>query len=294
MDTPGCRGEAAWYVGRWPGHWKATLPEGSGAAEEGRGSCQSGGCSICCASDGMFWRGAGQRRWLGEIRCWSKAQILLLGAAGAGPSPKHVLDIGAYGGGSALHLAMALPGVHVTAVELDPVMVALARCLLGFAGVGDRVRVLPGHTRFRLPGLQGQRFSGIFADVWGAQYADVLALIHRHALLSTGSVLIADNVLRTGAAEFAGRVTGPGFHTVVMPVREVANPEEEDWMTVSVLRDAAAWETSVSEELLELQARSEHLRDEATNEGIAPEEHQDFSERAREVFRKVGIAPVSP
>ncbi|CAE7562747.1 Comt [Symbiodinium microadriaticum] len=224
----------------------------------------------------------------------SKAQILLLGAAGAGPSPKHVLDIGAYGGGSALHLAMALPGVHVTAVELDPVMVALARCLLGFAGVGDRVRVLPGHTRFRLPGLQGQRFSGIFADVWGAQYADVLALIHRHALLSTGSVLIADNVLRTGAAEFAGRVTGPGFHTVVMPVREVANPEEEDWMTVSVLRDAAAWETSVSEELLELQARSEHLRDEATNEGIAPEEHQDFSERAREVFRKVGIAPVSP
>ncbi|CAE7663550.1 Comt [Symbiodinium sp. CCMP2456] len=222
----------------------------------------------------------------------SKAQILLSGAAGAGPSPKHVLDIGAYGGGSALHLAMALPGVHVTAVELDPVMVALARCFLGFAGVGDRVRVLPGHTRLRLPGLQGQRFSGIFADVWGAQYADVLALIHRHALLSTGSVLIADNVLRTGAAEFAGRVTGQGFHTVVMPVREVANPEEEDWMTVSVLRDAAAWETSVSEELLELQARSEHLRDEATNEGIAPEEHQDFSERAREVFRKAGIVPV--
>eukprot|EP00439_Symbiodinium_sp_Y106_P036774 s1607_g4.t1 len=223
----------------------------------------------------------------------SKAQILLLGAAGAGPSPKHVLDIGAYGGGSALHLAMALPGVHVTAVELDPVMVALARCLLGFAGVGDRVRVLPGHTRLRLPGLQGQRFAGIFADVWGAQYADVLALIHRHALLSTGSVLIVDNVLRTGAAEFAGRVTtGQGFHTVVMPVREVANPEEEDWMTVSVLRDAAVWETNVSDELLELQARSEHLRDEATNEGIAPEEHQDFSERAREVFRKVGIVPV--
>ncbi|CAE7412707.1 Comt [Symbiodinium natans] len=221
----------------------------------------------------------------------SKAKILLLGSAGAAPSPKHVLDIGAYGGGSALHLAQALPGVHVTAIELDPVMVALARCLLGFAGVGDRVHVLPGHTRLRLPALEGRRFAAIFVDVWGAQYAEVLALIHRHGLLLPGSVLIADNVLRTGAAEFAGRVAGRGFRTLVMPVQEVSKPDEEDWMTVSVLRHTD-WEPRVPDELQELQARSERLRDATANEGVAPEEHRDFSEQARGIFRKAGIVPV--
>ena len=61
-------------------HGQATLPEGSGAAEarvhdnlrsvhitasqEGRGSCQSGGCSICCASDGML---LGRKSWADNL-----------------------------------------------------------------------------------------------------------------------------------------------------------------------------------------------------------------------------------
>eukprot|EP00435_Cladocopium_sp_Y103_P029212 s308_g7.t1 len=89
----------------------------------------------------------------------SKADVLPLGSCqkwlssvmGAAPSPAAVLDVGAYCGGSALRLARHLPGLQ-------------------------RVQLCTGHTRQLLPAFANSaEFGAVFIDLWGSQYAEVLA-----------------------------------------------------------------------------------------------------------------------
>eukprot|EP00435_Cladocopium_sp_Y103_P031238 s308_g7.t2 len=77
--------------------------------------------------------------------CW------LSSVMGAAPSPAAVLDVGAYCGGSALRLARHLPGLQ-------------------------RVQLCTGHTRQLLPAFANSaEFGAVFIDLWGSQYAEVLA-----------------------------------------------------------------------------------------------------------------------
>jgi len=76
---------------------------------------------------------------------------VLLAAAVAGPPATEVLEIGTYCGYSAILLATALPGVHVTTLEVDPVHVVIARNLVGLAGSSGRISVCTGHSSALLP-----------------------------------------------------------------------------------------------------------------------------------------------
>jgi ubiquinone/menaquinone biosynthesis C-methylase UbiE len=62
---------------------------------------------------------------------------------------RNVLDIGCGPGDVMLRLAIARPGVHITAVDGAEAMIALARAAVRGAGLDDRITLLQG----RVPGL---------------------------------------------------------------------------------------------------------------------------------------------
>uniref|UniRef100_A0A7S4S9D7 Catechol O-methyltransferase n=1 Tax=Alexandrium monilatum TaxID=311494 RepID=A0A7S4S9D7_9DINO len=175
---------------------------------------------------------------------------LLTAALRSSPSHRPVLEIGTYIGYSALEMAIALPEARITTVEVDPVHVAVARGVISFAGLADRVKVLTGHCQRLLPRLaqpsHGQalpRFGMVFMDRWGSQYHEDLAVLEQYrGLLARGAVIVADNIRRTGAPLFLWRVAAQGpFRSHLARVCEFASgPLDEDWMSVSVYRGRAA------------------------------------------------------
>ncbi|CAE8583203.1 unnamed protein product, partial [Polarella glacialis] len=245
---------------------------------------------------------------LGEAGSWakfaggSKAATLLAAVRGARLGDR-VLEIGTYCGNSALRLAAALPGVRVTTLELDPLLVAIARSLLAFAGLAASVDVWTGPSKLLLPRLRPLRFSAIFVDRWGSQYDEDLALIQEHELLQqAGGVLVADNVLTTAAASFLWQVAHPpsnsfegAFTSRMLAVREVAQSSEEDWMSVSVANfqaDVFRQAPPIPPELLALQAASERLRERVIRSEAARLEKGAFTEHAKATLSGAGIAPL--
>ncbi|CAE8622694.1 unnamed protein product [Polarella glacialis] len=251
----------------------------------------------------------------------SKAAALLAAMRGGPPTDTSrsasepsagVLEIGTYIGNSALRLAITLPGVRVTTIELDPVLVAIARSLIAFAGLTGFVSVLTGHSKLLLPRLQAHLaatqgykprpcFSAVFMDRWGTQYDEDFALIQEHGLLQEdGGVLVADNVLTTAAASFLWRVAAPGsgsseaFASQIASVTEVADRSKEDWVSVSVSlpNSRSATIAPQPDALARLQAESEKLREIVTSGGSSGD-HPDFVQRARATLVHAGIFPMS-
>ncbi|CAK9076744.1 unnamed protein product [Durusdinium trenchii] len=252
-------------------------------------------------------------RSLGEAGVWAKfaggAKSSTLCAAAAGICGREplVLEIGTYCGYSAISLAAL--GAQVVTVEMDPFLVGIARCVLAHVGLSSRVSVFTGHSKLLLPRLR--RISGangyklIFMDRWGAQYPEDLMLIEELGLLSLGGVLVADNVLRTVAAEFLWRVCkqDPGkYETMILPVTEVSEASDEDWMSVSVHTAAAGpgqsptviageSDRSLPGQWMELQKRSELMRVRTTNSFVSKSEIQEVKEQAKKIFLMSSVGP---
>eukprot|EP00439_Symbiodinium_sp_Y106_P013899 s550_g1.t9 len=197
---------------------------------------------------------------LGEAGAWakfaggSKAQSLLAALRGAAPSrtagPPEVLEIGTYCSYSAISIVTA-SSAQVTSIEIDPVLVAIARGIIAHAGLSTRVRVWTGHSRLLLPLLMKRRWqerptAPWFIDRWGTQYPEDLDFVEKLRLLRpSGALLVADNVLRTAAAHFLWRlstdkVQQPSgklqriFASRTVEVNEVGDASDVDWMSVSV------------------------------------------------------------
>ncbi|CAE7539339.1 ogdh [Symbiodinium microadriaticum] len=197
-----------------------------------------------------------------------------------------ILEIGTYCGNSALRMASALPGVLLTSLELDPVYVAIARCLLGFAGLSDQVKVWTGHSHLLLPTLKARlqhssadpeslRFGALLIDRWGTEYDEDLDMIEKHQLMAEhGGIVVADNVLSTAAANYlwrtsahaASKIEGADgaalcYTSQVVSVTEVADRSQEDWVSVAVSTGrGAAEDLQIPEELAELNQLSACLR----------------------------------
>ena len=103
-----------------------------------------------------------------------------------------------------------------------------------------------------------------------------------------GSVLLADNVLKTCAAEFLWRVSRqPGYQSVLLPVREAAG--DEDWMSLSARgRPAAA--APPPPRWLELQRRSELMRRRTTRASVPREEILQVTQETKQAWCAVGWA----
>jgi predicted O-methyltransferase YrrM len=114
---------------------------------------------------------------------------------------RRILELGTLGGYSTIWLARALPpdGALVT-LEYEPRHAAVARGNLARAGVADKVEVVVGPALSTLPGVierAAAPFDLVFLDADKVNYSNYLRLIM--GAVRSGSVILADNVVRGGA-----------------------------------------------------------------------------------------------
>jgi predicted O-methyltransferase YrrM len=133
----------------------------------------------------------------------------LLGLLVRALASRTVLEIGTLGGYSSIWLARALPaGGRLTTLELEPKHAEVARKNLTRAGVIDRVDIRVGRAIDTLRQLESEKlapFDFIFIDADKESLPDYF--VRALALARVGSVIVVDNVIRSG---------------------EVANPESKD------------------------------------------------------------------
>ncbi|HMU61471.1 MAG TPA: O-methyltransferase [Gemmatimonadales bacterium] len=127
---------------------------------------------------------------------------LLVQALGA----RRVLELGTLGGYSTIWMGRALPpGGHLLSLELDPAHAAVARANLARAGLADVVTVQVGRasdTLRHLADAGDAPFDLVFIDADKEGYPEYLELVL--PLVRTGSLIVADNVVRGGAVADAG------------------------------------------------------------------------------------------
>ncbi|XP_072269874.1 catechol O-methyltransferase-like [Pyxicephalus adspersus] len=125
--------------------------------------------------------------------------------------PSIILELGTYCGYSAIRIARLLkPGARMFTLEMNPVHAAVAKQMIEFAGVQDKVNVLEGSTEDIIPQLK-QKYNVdvldfVFLDHAKDRYkADTILLEECH-MLKKGSVLLADNVVYPGIPDFLEHV----------------------------------------------------------------------------------------
>jgi len=214
-----------------------------------RTSIAGDAASVCRTIDDFsehVWKSGVWAKSAGEV----KAEIVCAAVAPGHPAGGGILEIGTYCGYCTIRMAAACPAACITTLEADSMHVVVARNLLALAGLSNRVDVWTGHSDRTLPWLARDRgtgnnccskFGAVLMDRWGSQYPEDLDALEEGGLVQEGTVLVADNILRTGASLFVWRVAGEGtdYTTTFLPVQELASGSE-DWLAVSVSQQRKA------------------------------------------------------
>ncbi|XP_053862861.1 catechol O-methyltransferase isoform X1 [Malaclemys terrapin pileata] len=121
--------------------------------------------------------------------------------------PSVLLELGTYCGYSAVRIARLLnPSARFLTIEFNPAFAAIARQMIEFAGVQDKVKILEGPSETIIPQLKKKHevdtLDFVFLDHWKDRYLPDTILLLDHGLLRKGSVILADNVIVPGAPEF--------------------------------------------------------------------------------------------
>ena len=129
-------------------------------------------------------------------------------AASVGVNRGRILDLGAGVGGVSLCLATRLNKVQITAIELDPVLVALAQKNVAVNGFDDRLRVLPGDIQ-TLPPVLGNSFDHVISNPPYHFATGTKPQNRRRALAHMGDGLTLDDWVKAAiwAAKPRGRIS---------------------------------------------------------------------------------------
>ncbi|XP_032864122.1 catechol O-methyltransferase isoform X1 [Tyto alba] len=138
-------------------------------------------------------------------------------------NPSVALELGTYCGYSAVRIARLLKaGAHLLTVEFNPEFAAIAKQIIEFAGVQDKVKLLEGPSEKIIPQLKKKyevdTLDFVFLDHWKDRYTPDTILLQECNLLRKGSVFLADNVIVPGAPEFLNYVrNNPHFQCTNYP-----------------------------------------------------------------------------
>jgi predicted O-methyltransferase YrrM len=115
---------------------------------------------------------------------------VLVGATNA----RHVLEIGAASGYSAIWIGMGLrqTGGRLTTIEFDPVRAREAAANIQRAGLSDIVRVIHGDAFQEIPKVPGS-FDLVFLDAWKPDYKRFFELVFPR--VNPGGLFLAHNVI---------------------------------------------------------------------------------------------------
>ena len=129
-------------------------------------------------------------------------------AASVGVNRGRILDLGAGVGGVSLCLAARLNKVQITAVELDPVLVALAQKNIVTNGFDDRLSALTGDIQ-ALPPVLGSSFDHVISNPPYHFATGTKPQNRRRALAHMGDGLTLDDWVKAAmwAAKPRGRIS---------------------------------------------------------------------------------------
>jgi predicted O-methyltransferase YrrM len=140
-------------------------------------------------------------RLLASIRAADKGQLavseedgrflrVLVGATNA----RHVLEIGAASGYSAIWIGMGLrqTGGRLTTIEFDPVRAREAAANVQRAGLSDIVHVVHGDAFQEIPKVTGT-FDLVFLDAWKPDYKKFFDIVFPR--VNPGGLFLAHNVV---------------------------------------------------------------------------------------------------
>ena len=140
--------------------------------------------------------------------------------------PGRVLELGTYCGYSALRMAVAAPAAHIFSIEFNSANAGIARRILEFAGVSERVTIIVGalgdggktlDTLRSVHGFHAGSVDLVFLDHDKKEYLPDLRLILREGWLRRGALVVADNVKVPGAPEYRAYMIeneGKTWHTI--------------------------------------------------------------------------------
>lgn len=164
-------------------------------------------------------------------------------------APVRSLEVGTFLGYSAIWTAINLPpGSQLVCVEFEPRHVQVARELTEYAGVSDRVQILQGAGKERIPDVvnifgKDNAADMIFLDHCKECYLPDLVAMEEAGLVGTGTVVVADNVVYPGAPGFLEYVdTSQGrYRTELLDAMfEYDQVWKKDWVPQ---RDALSFST---------------------------------------------------
>ncbi|KAG5838881.1 hypothetical protein ANANG_G00228360 [Anguilla anguilla] len=129
------------------------------------------------------------------------------GRRGERGEPGSALELGTYCGYSTVRIARLLPpGALLITLEFNPAYAAVARQVIAWAGLQDKVRLVEGPSGDLIPQMKElfgvQTFDFVFLDHWKDRYLPDAKLLEECGLLRKGSVLLADNVICPGTPEY--------------------------------------------------------------------------------------------
>jgi predicted O-methyltransferase YrrM len=144
---------------------------------------------------------------------------------------KRGIEVGSASGFGAINMGIAFErtGGHLYTLEIDPKSAEVCRDNLKKVGLEDTVTCILGDALKTLPTLEGE-FDFIFIDALKQDYMKYLKSVE--AKLKPGSVVVADNVIRSARAmeDFLDYIqNSPDYDTVIIR----ASMEKNDGMSVS-------------------------------------------------------------
>ncbi|XP_066301537.1 catechol O-methyltransferase-like [Branchiostoma lanceolatum] len=123
-------------------------------------------------------------------------------------APQTMLELGTYMGYSAVRIVNLLSeGTKFITLEVNPENAAVAKEIISFAGLQDRIIQVISDSAEAIPQLKTkfniETFDMVFIDHWKDVYVRDIKLLEENKLLRKGTVVLADNILRPGAPEYA-------------------------------------------------------------------------------------------
>eukprot|EP00930_Biecheleria_cincta_P016553 TRINITY_DN13422_c0_g1_i4.p1 TRINITY_DN13422_c0_g1~~TRINITY_DN13422_c0_g1_i4.p1 ORF type:complete len:404 (-),score=56.47 TRINITY_DN13422_c0_g1_i4:326-1537(-) len=202
-------------------------------------ACPGDATSVCNAMDHFA-----ECRWE-ELHQWSKVagdvkSDVLCGTLRGAAHGVNILEIGTYCGYTALRMVAAFPSASITTIEVDPMHVIIARNMIALSGSAQCLEVWTGHSKYLLPRLAKHQVDGLrrqygalYMDRWGSEYHDDFIVLDGLGLLECSAVVIADQVLWTGASLFLWDVASKvNCSTRLVPVSVRDDAIAEDFLAV--------------------------------------------------------------
>ena len=153
------------------------------------------------------------------------------------PSGPRILELGAYCGYSSIAMAMLLDrDTQTTSIEVSADCIEASRANVEVAGLSDRIEFVHGPSTDVIPTLKGT-FDLVFLDHWKDLYKPDLKLLESHGLITSGSVIVADNVGDIFAPEpYLDYVRNSGKFTTEHRTATIEYTSIPDAVEISVLK----------------------------------------------------------